>query len=218
MISYHELSNDLSGISQGSADDTVDKPTKSRKPRTKGGLPLKRKRSDSTSALPIPKQRRKASGGQPAGNGTGSLLKKKTGTGEWNTLRTFCLDKLKKAFANVFVAYRQRIIRDERKEEKAKGKEKEIGVHSDNEEKVKEDEDEQGAEDMEIDEEAKDQDDVILPDEIVDEIQKLAEAYAVEVERGLFDKKKEFDKDKGGFQAMGAYRQVEPYQGSSLHN
>jgi len=122
------------------------------------------------------------------------------GSGEWNTLRTFCLDKLKKAFANVFVAYRQRMVRDETKE----GKEEQGGAGSDNEEK--------GADGMEIDEKANDQHDVILPDEIVDEIQKLAETYAVEVEKGLFDKKKEFDKDKGGFQAMGAYRQVEPYQ------
>jgi hypothetical protein len=197
-------------VSQVSADETVDRPTKSRKPRTKSGLPLKRKRSDSSSALPTPKQRRKASGAQSSGNVTGSLLKK-TGTGEWNTLRTFCLDKLKKAFANVFVAYRQRIIRDETKEVNEKEKEKESGVYSD-EEKGK------GTDDMEIDEEVKDQHDVILPDEIVDEIQKLAEAYAVEVERGLFDKKKEFDKDKGGFQAMGAYRQVEPYQESILHD
>jgi hypothetical protein len=101
---------------------------------------------------------------------------------------------------SVFVNYRKRVVREAMKTDEEKPQ-------------VADQVEEKKQDNMEVDEVVLDQNsheiDVDFSAEVMDEMQKQAESYATDVEKGLFDKKKEFDKAKGSFQASGTYRQVE---------
>lgn len=139
---------------------------------------VKRKRSSSTlpSSAPNSKHRRSSTQGKPNSSYKGKAS-------EWTPLRAFCLGKLQSAFIAVFEAYHSRILQNP------------LSAL-----------DNAGNELMPIDKEDPPED--VQPGlrKSPTESQQNANDYAVEVEKGLFEKNKEWVSEKDAYQPKPSYK------------
>jgi hypothetical protein len=170
-----------------------------KKGRTRPSL-LKRKRSTSSSPVPTSKQRKTS---------TANLGRPIIGN-EWTNLRTFCLNKLQAAFGKVFEGYRRRQIWINVRAVDVKAPSVGDMVDVDQTNTVQPDSND-ASKDVSIDDPVKpiaeeDLATIEFSEQEAAEIKGRADGYAAEVEKGIFEKNKEFVKEKGAFQPKPSYR------------